>query len=47
MSVLSTLAEGATYNMVIRKGPDGAMVLRRESIQPMPAELAQVIEEQK
>jgi succinate dehydrogenase / fumarate reductase flavoprotein subunit len=40
-------AEGATYNMVIRKAPDGAMTLRREALTPMPDELKQVIEEQK
>jgi succinate dehydrogenase / fumarate reductase flavoprotein subunit len=40
-------AEGATYNMVIVKGPDGAMQLRREPLKPLPDELKQVIEEQK
>jgi succinate dehydrogenase / fumarate reductase flavoprotein subunit len=40
-------AEGATYNLVIRKGDDGAMTLSRVAITPLPPELAQVIEEQK
>jgi succinate dehydrogenase / fumarate reductase flavoprotein subunit len=40
-------AEGATYNMVITRAPDGAMTLRREPLPPLPAELQQVIEEQK
>jgi len=40
-------AEGATYNMVVRKGADGAMRLERVAIAPMPDELKQVIEEQK
>jgi len=35
------------FNIVIRKGPDGAMQLTREPIPEMPAELKQVIEEQK
>jgi succinate dehydrogenase / fumarate reductase flavoprotein subunit len=40
-------AEGQTYNIVIRKGGDGAMQLAREPIRPLPPELAQIIEEQK
>jgi succinate dehydrogenase / fumarate reductase flavoprotein subunit len=40
-------AEGATNNMVITRAPDGAMTLRREPLPPLPAELQQVIEEQK
>ena len=34
-------------NVVIRKGPDGAMQLAREPIRPLPPELQAVIEEQK
>ncbi len=37
----------AKFNLVIQKGPGGEMQLTREPIPPMPAELAQVIEEQK
>jgi succinate dehydrogenase / fumarate reductase flavoprotein subunit len=40
-------ADGATYNIVITRGGDGAMRLAREPVRPLPAELAQVIEEQK
>jgi succinate dehydrogenase / fumarate reductase flavoprotein subunit len=39
--------ECATFNIVTRKGAGGAMEIRREPIPPMPAELKQVIEEQK
>ena len=35
------------FNVVIRKGPDGAMQLAREPIKPLPPELQAVIEEQK
>jgi len=38
-------AEDAKMNIIIRKGPDGSMQLRREPIPPMPEELKQVIEE--
>jgi len=38
---------GARYNIVIQRAPDGAMRLSREPIPEMPAELKQVIEEQK
>jgi succinate dehydrogenase / fumarate reductase flavoprotein subunit len=38
---------GARYNIVIQRAPDGAMRLTREPIPEMPAELKQVIEEQK
>jgi succinate dehydrogenase / fumarate reductase, flavoprotein subunit len=34
-------------NVVIRKGPDGAMQLVREPVRPLPPELQAVIEEQK
>ena len=34
-------------NIVVRRGPDGAMQVLRETIPDMPAELKQVIEEQK
>ena len=36
-----------TFNIVVRKGADGAMQLVKEPIPPLPAELARVIEEQK
>ena len=35
------------FNIVVRKGADGAMQLAREPIPEMPAELKRVIEEQK
>ena len=35
------------HNTLIRKGPDGSMQLVRQPLTPMPAELKQVIEEQK
>jgi succinate dehydrogenase / fumarate reductase flavoprotein subunit len=37
----------ATFNIVLTRGPDGAMQLTREPIPPLPPELQQVIEEQK
>ena len=37
----------ATFNIVVRKGADGAMQLTRETIPPMPADLQKAIEEQK
>jgi succinate dehydrogenase / fumarate reductase, flavoprotein subunit len=37
----------ATFNIVVRKGANGAMELRREPIPPMPAELKGIIEEMK
>jgi succinate dehydrogenase flavoprotein subunit len=37
----------ATFNIVVRKGRDGAMTLDRAPIPEMPAELKQVIEEMK
>ena len=40
-------AEGATYNLVMKKGGDGTMQIAREPLRPMPPELAQIIEEQK
>ena len=39
--------EYSTFNIVIRKGADGAMQLERVDIPPLTAELAQVIEENK
>jgi succinate dehydrogenase / fumarate reductase flavoprotein subunit len=39
--------EFSTFNFVIRKGADGEMTLSRVPIPPMPAELKQVIEENK
>jgi succinate dehydrogenase / fumarate reductase flavoprotein subunit len=38
-------AEDAKVNIVISKGADGSMQLRREAIPAMPAELKQVVEE--
>jgi succinate dehydrogenase / fumarate reductase flavoprotein subunit len=38
-------AEFGTVNMVVRKATDGTMELRRDAIPEMPAELKQVIEE--
>jgi len=40
-------AEAGKVNVVIRKGTDGSMQVRREPIPEMPAELKQVIEEMK
>ena len=40
-------AEFAKFNIVLKKGADGAMELRRVTPPPMPDELARVIEEQK
>jgi succinate dehydrogenase / fumarate reductase flavoprotein subunit len=34
-------------NIIVSRGPDGGMQLRREPIQPMPPELKQIIEEMK
>jgi succinate dehydrogenase / fumarate reductase flavoprotein subunit len=39
--------EDAKYNLVLKRGADGQMQLRREPIPPLPPELAQVIEENK
>ncbi|HEX4567461.1 MAG TPA: fumarate reductase/succinate dehydrogenase flavoprotein subunit [Vicinamibacterales bacterium] len=39
--------EYATFNIVTRKGTGGQMEIRRVPLPPMPAELKQVIEEQK
>ena len=38
-------ASGAGYNIVIHKGADGGMMLTRAPVAPLPAALAQVIEE--
>jgi succinate dehydrogenase / fumarate reductase flavoprotein subunit len=35
------------FNLIVKKGPDGRLQLRRETIPEMPAELKQVIEENK
>jgi len=40
-------AEDAKVNIVVKKGADGAMQLRRETIPALPEELKQVIEEMK
>ena len=37
----------ATFNIVVKRGPDGEMQVSRAPIAPMPAELKQVIEENK
>jgi succinate dehydrogenase / fumarate reductase flavoprotein subunit len=37
----------ATFNIVLTRGPGGEMQLTRQPIPPLPAELQQVIEEQK
>jgi hypothetical protein len=37
----------ATFNLVIRKAADGGMTLSREPIPDVPAELRQVIDENK
>ena len=37
--------EFGTFNIVVRKGADGQMELSRRPIPPLPAELAQIIEE--
>ena len=39
--------EYSGFNLVIRKGADGAMTLERVPIPPLPPELQQVIEENK
>ena len=38
-------AEAAKFNIVVKKGPDGVMQLRKEAIPAMPEELKQIIEE--
>jgi succinate dehydrogenase / fumarate reductase flavoprotein subunit len=40
-------AAAAKFNIVLRKGPDGSMQVRREPLSDMPAELKQIIEEMK
>ncbi|HMV66579.1 MAG TPA: fumarate reductase/succinate dehydrogenase flavoprotein subunit, partial [Myxococcota bacterium] len=37
----------AGFNLIVRKGDDGQMVLSRRPLPPMPAELLQIIEENK
>jgi len=39
--------EWGKYNIVVRREADGAMVIERRPVQPMPAELKQIIEEMK
>jgi succinate dehydrogenase / fumarate reductase, flavoprotein subunit len=34
-----------TFNLVLRRGPDGEMQMTREPIPPLPTELQQIIEE--
>jgi succinate dehydrogenase / fumarate reductase, flavoprotein subunit len=41
------VAEFGACNILTRRGPDGAMVVQRTAVPPLPAELAQVIEQQK
>jgi succinate dehydrogenase / fumarate reductase, flavoprotein subunit len=38
---------GGTFNIVIRKGADGEMLLARQPIPEMPVQLKKIIEEQK
>jgi succinate dehydrogenase / fumarate reductase flavoprotein subunit len=40
-------AEFGTFNLVLRRGRDGAMEIERVPITPLPPELQQVIEENK
>jgi succinate dehydrogenase / fumarate reductase, flavoprotein subunit len=40
-------AEYGTFNLVVKKGPDGEMQLERQPIPPMPDELKAIIEEMK
>jgi succinate dehydrogenase / fumarate reductase, flavoprotein subunit len=35
------------FNVIVQKGPDGGMTIRREPIQSMPPELSTIIEEMK
>ena len=37
-------AEGGTFNVVVRRGPDGGMEVVRRPIAPMPPELQEVID---
>jgi succinate dehydrogenase / fumarate reductase flavoprotein subunit len=39
--------EAARYNLVVRRGTSGALEVARETIPPLPTELAAIIEEQK
>ncbi len=39
--------EWGKYNVVVKRGPDGAMVVEKKAIPPMPDELKAVIEEMK
>ena len=40
-------AEWGRWNLVISRGEDGTMTLRRDPVKEMPAELKQIIEEMK
>jgi succinate dehydrogenase / fumarate reductase flavoprotein subunit len=40
-------SEGGTFNLVVKRGPDGAMRLERRPLPPLPPELKQIVEEQK
>jgi succinate dehydrogenase / fumarate reductase flavoprotein subunit len=40
-------AAAGKFNLIVKKGPDGRLQLRRETIPEMPAELKQVVEENK
>jgi succinate dehydrogenase / fumarate reductase flavoprotein subunit len=40
-------AEWAKYNIVVKRGGDGAMVVEQRPLTPMPEELKRVIEEMK
>jgi succinate dehydrogenase / fumarate reductase flavoprotein subunit len=39
-------AKWSTFNMIVRKGPEGGMVIERRDIPPLPQELADIIEEE-
>jgi succinate dehydrogenase / fumarate reductase flavoprotein subunit len=40
------VAEYGKFNIILRKGPDGSMQLRREPLTPMRDDLKQIVEEQ-
>ena len=40
-------ARGSKFNIVLRKASDGSMQLIRQPTRPLPAELQQVVEENK
>jgi succinate dehydrogenase / fumarate reductase flavoprotein subunit len=40
-------AEWGKYNIVVRRGTGGEMLVEKRSVEPLPAELTKVIEENK